>query len=122
MCVCVCVCVHKRTCTLSLSVASNSLQSCELSPHQAPQSIELPRQGYWSGLPFPTPEDLPDSGIKPASPELQADSLLLSHLRRDLVLILILQMTNKETSVHLLPTSQNCVISCSGGPASYQLL
>ena len=31
---------------------------------------------YWSGLPFPSPEDLPDSGIKPWSPALQADSLL----------------------------------------------
>ena len=30
---------------------------------------------YWSGLPFPTPGDLPDLGIKPRSPALQADSL-----------------------------------------------
>ena len=34
------------------------------------------RQGYWSGLPFPSPEDLPDPGIKPGSPILQADALL----------------------------------------------
>ena len=34
------------------------------------------RQEYWSGLSFPSPEDLPDSGIKPWSPALQADSLL----------------------------------------------
>ena len=33
------------------------------------------RQEYWSGLPFPSPEDLPDPGIKPRSPALQADSL-----------------------------------------------
>ena len=33
------------------------------------------RQGYWSGLPFPSPGDLPDSGIEPRSPALQADSL-----------------------------------------------
>ena len=39
----------------------------------------LPRQEYRSGLPFPSPGDLPDSGIKPASPALQADSLPLSH-------------------------------------------
>ena len=38
------------------------------------------RQEYWSGLPFPTPGDLPDLGIKPVSPALQADSLPLSHL------------------------------------------
>ena len=33
------------------------------------------RQEYWSGLPFPSPEDLPDPGIEPKSPALQADSL-----------------------------------------------
>ena len=33
------------------------------------------RQGYWSGLPFPSPGDLPDPGIEPQSPALQADSL-----------------------------------------------
>ena len=40
------------------------------------------KQEYWSGLPFPTPGDLPDSGIEPVSPvspALQADSLPLSH-------------------------------------------
>ena len=36
-------------------------------------------QEYWSGLPFPPPGDLPDSGIELASPEFQADSLPLSH-------------------------------------------
>ena len=35
----------------------------------------FPRQVYWSGLPFPLPRDLPDPGIEPASPALQADSL-----------------------------------------------
>ena len=33
------------------------------------------RQEYWSGLPFPSPGDLPDSGIEPGSPTLQADAL-----------------------------------------------
>ena len=33
------------------------------------------RQEYWTGLPFPSPADLPDPGIEPGSPELQADSL-----------------------------------------------
>ena len=49
---------------------------------QAPLSMGFPRQEYWSGLPFPFPGDLPDPGIKPASPvspALQADSLPLSH-------------------------------------------
>ena len=43
--------------------------------HQAPQSLEFSRQEYWSGLPFPSPGDLPNPGIKPRSPTLQADSL-----------------------------------------------
>ena len=35
--------------------------------HQVPLSMELSRQEYWSGLPFPPPGDLPDSGIEPTS-------------------------------------------------------
>ena len=42
---------------------------------QTPLSIEFSRQEFWSGLPFPTAGDLPDPGIKPGSPALQADSL-----------------------------------------------
>ena len=42
---------------------------------QAPLSIGFSRQEYWSGLPFPSPGDLPDPGIDPRSPALQADSL-----------------------------------------------
>ena len=37
------------------------------------------RQEYWSGLPFPSPEDLPDPVIEPGPPALQADTLPLSH-------------------------------------------
>ena len=42
---------------------------------QAPMSMEFSRQEYWSGLPFPSPGDLPNPGIEPGSPTLQADSL-----------------------------------------------
>ena len=38
--------------------------------HQAPLSIGFTRRKYWSGLPFPPPGDLSDSGIKPTSPAL----------------------------------------------------
>ena len=38
-------------------------------------SVGFSRQEYWSGLPFPSPGDLPYSGIKPVSPTLQVDSL-----------------------------------------------
>ena len=44
---------------------------------QAPLSMGFSRQESWSGLPFPSPEDLPNPGIEPGSPTLQADSLLM---------------------------------------------
>ena len=43
---------------------------------QAPLSMGFSSQDYWDGFPFPSPGNLPDSGIKPRSPALQADSLL----------------------------------------------
>ena len=43
--------------------------------YQAPQSVEFSRQEYWSGSPFPSPGDLPNPGIEPGSPALQADAL-----------------------------------------------
>ena len=46
---------------------------------QIPLSMEFSRQEYWSGLPFPSPGDLPDSGIEPGSPTLRADLYCLSH-------------------------------------------
>ena len=47
--------------------------------HQGPLSMGFLRQEYWSRLPCPPPGDLHNPGIEPASPALQADSLLLSH-------------------------------------------
>ena len=43
--------------------------------YQPPLSMGFSRQKHWSGLPFPSPGDLPDPGIKPQSPALQADAL-----------------------------------------------
>ena len=43
--------------------------------YQALPSMEFSRQEYWSGLPFPSPEDLPDPGIESRSPTLQANAL-----------------------------------------------
>ena len=54
---------------------SDSLQSHGLYSYQAPSSMVFSRQEYCSGLPFPSPEDLPDLGIQLRSPALQADSL-----------------------------------------------
>ena len=44
--------------------------------HHVPPSMGFSRQEYWSGLPFPSPGDLPDPGMEPRSPALQEDSLL----------------------------------------------
>ena len=43
--------------------------------YQASPSMGFSRQEYWSGLPFPSPGDLPDPGIEPGSPALEADTL-----------------------------------------------
>ena len=45
--------------------------------YEAPLSIEFSRQEYWSGLPFPSPGDLPYPGIKPGSPTLQEDTFTI---------------------------------------------
>ena len=54
---------------LSCSVMSDSATPWTVA-HQASLSVGFPRQEYWSGLPVPSPGDLPDSGIKPGSPAL----------------------------------------------------
>ena len=43
--------------------------------YQAPPSMGFSRREYWSGLPFPSPGDLPNPGIEPRSPTFQADAL-----------------------------------------------
>ena len=43
--------------------------------YQVPPSMGFSRQEYWSGLPFPSPGDLPNPGIEPGSPALEADAL-----------------------------------------------
>ena len=63
MCVCVYVCVCVCVCVMCTHT------------HQDPLSMGFPRQDYWSGMPFPSPGDPPDPGIKPVSITLQADSL-----------------------------------------------
>ena len=58
-----CVCLFTQSCpTLTTWTVAR----------QAPLSMEFSRQEYWSGLPFPSPGDLPDPGIEPGSPALQA--------------------------------------------------
>ena len=54
----------------SLSVMSESFVTLWSVVHQVPLSVGYPREEYWSGLPFPSPGDLPDPGIEPTSPAL----------------------------------------------------
>ena len=58
--------------------------------HQAPPSVEFSRQEYWSGVPFPSPGDLPNPGIEPRSPALQADALTSEPVFFHLLLLLLL--------------------------------
>ena len=66
-------------CCLKVKVKSLSRVRLFATPwngaHQAPLSMGFSRQEYWSGLPFPSPGDLPDPGIELRSPALQADAL-----------------------------------------------
>ena len=68
----------KRIPPESCSVVSDSFVTPWTVAHQAPLFMGFPRQECWSGLPFPSPGDLPNPGIEPRSPALQADSLLSS--------------------------------------------
>jgi len=65
----VCELVAQSCLTLSNSVIPWTVT------HQASLSMEFSRQEYWSGVPFPSPGNLPDPGIEPRSPALHADSL-----------------------------------------------
>ena len=58
---------------------SNSFETPCTIAQQAPLSMGIPRQGYWSGQLFPSAGDLPNPGIEPMTPALQVDSLPLSH-------------------------------------------
>ena len=60
--------------------------------HQVPPSMGFSRQEYWSGLPFPSPGDLPKPGMEPRSPTLQAEALTSEPLRKP---------TNAEGSLKL---------------------
>ena len=66
--------------------------------HQAPLSMGFSRQEYWSGLPFPSPGDLPNPGIEPGSPALQADSLPTEPLGKPFKLQVLLIAGERNTS------------------------
>jgi len=78
--------------------------------HQILLSRGFSRQEYWRGLPCPPPGHLPDPGIEPGSPTLQADSLLLSHWGSPLIV-------NKKYKIFTVKYFSAYWISC---PSSYQ--
>ena len=80
---CIFVCIYIYVCCWT-SRAHKHVYSLSCAPvvatpwtiaHQSPLFMGFPRQEYWSGLPFASPGDLPNPGIKPRSPALQEDSL-----------------------------------------------
>ena len=72
-----------------LTLATSQTVAC-----QAPLSMGFSRQEYWSGLPFPSSEDLPDPGIEPRSPALQADSLLTELQGKPNILSIFVYVSN----------------------------
>ena len=69
VCVCVCVCVCYSLSRVQLFVTPWTVS------RQAPLSVGFSNQEYWSGLPFPSSEHLPNPQIKPRSPAFQAGSI-----------------------------------------------
>ena len=84
---CVCVCVYARARAHSQSLSPTGLfttpwtVACQVSP-----SMGLSRQGYWSGLPFPTPRELHNPGTEPMSPPLAGGFFTIESPGKPLVL------------------------------------
>ena len=75
---------------------------------QAPPSMEFSRQEYWSRLPFPSPEDLPDPGIEPRSPELRADALTSEPPSVDYLAIDVANISWVIICIHFSSVAQSC--------------
>ena len=75
----------QKTACVRAHLLSLTLVTPRTVARQASLSMGFPRQKYWSGLPFPSAGDLPNPGIKPTSPALQADSLPRSYLGSHLI-------------------------------------
>ena len=78
-CLLQCMKVKMKVKSLSRKVKSDSQRPHGLQPTRLLRPWDFPRQEYWSGLPFPSPGDLPNPGIELWSPTLQEDASHLSH-------------------------------------------
>ena len=92
----------------SFKVMSNSFATSWTLTRQAPLSMGFSRKEYWNGLAFLSLGNLPDPGMEPMSPALQADSLPLSHLGNPFVRYIL---------VHISRGVVNCV--CKGAGSKY---
>ena len=66
---------------------------------QAPLSMRFPRQEYWSGLPFPSPGDLPNPGIEPVSPALAGGFFTTEPPEKPMVRDTDMQMKNTKNII-----------------------
>ena len=113
------MCIH--VCLIT-SVLSDSFLTLWTIAHQAPLSMGFSRQEYWSGLPIPSPGDLPNPGMEPVSPvtsALQTDSLPAEPLGKP----------QTRVSVQFSSVAQLCPTLCDtmnrstpGLPVHHQLL
>ena len=83
----------------SQQAMSNSLVTPWTIAHQSPLSVKFPGQGCWSGLPFPSPGDFPDPGIKPGSPTWQVMLYCLSYQGSDISHLNFLLMLSKFSAI-----------------------
>ena len=116
---------------LSVSVTFNSFAILGTIARQAPLSVGFPREEHWSGLPFPSPEDLPHPGTEPVSLlslALQEDSSLLSHQGSKQYLVCVLSRSILSSSLRphgLQLTRLLCLCNSPGrntGVGSHSLL
>ena len=110
---------------LSRSVVSDSVRPWTMA-HQTPLSLGILQQEYWSGLPFPSPEDLPNSGIEPKSPSLQRDWRILYCLSHqgfvtNFPLIWKFNTTNIYLTVSVDQKSGHVLAGCLGFKVSHSV-
>ena len=79
--------------------------------HQAPLSMGFPSQEYWSGLPFPSPGDLPQPGTELSSPALQAGSLLSEPPEKPFFFKKCIIYVPKDTHQNFQPTTLSTALA-----------
>ena len=88
--------------------------------HRAPKSMGFSRQEYWSGLPFPSPGDLPDPGTEPGSPALWTDDLHLSHQGSPQRIKIEIERVSNNANKLRVRKREKLSISWSLGPIKWQ--